>query len=53
LDKQYLLGHELAGTTPAFFCARNNSALYQHVLQIVVQNDKKERNIARKINHKW
>jgi len=40
MDKQQLISHELAGTTTAFFCARNSSALYQQVLRIDVQNDK-------------
>ena len=41
------LCHELAGTAPAFFCACNNSTLYQPALQIVVQNVNNEHDIAK------
>jgi hypothetical protein len=46
VDKQHLLCHELAGTAPAFFCARNSSALYHQVHRIFVTKDRAEHNIA-------
>jgi hypothetical protein len=51
MDKQHLLCHELAGTAPAFFCARNNSALYKPFLQMVVTKNKTDLYIASQINH--
>jgi hypothetical protein len=50
MDKQHLLGHELAGAAPAFFCARNCSALYQQVHRISVTKDKTDLHNANQIN---
>jgi hypothetical protein len=51
MDKQHLLCYKLAGTSPAFFCARNSSALYQQVHRIFVTKDKTYLYFASQINH--
>ena len=50
MDKQHLLCHELAGTAPAFFCARNCSALYQQAHRIFITKDKTDLHNASQIN---
>jgi hypothetical protein len=50
MDKQHLLCHELAGTAPAFFCARNSSAVYQQVHRISITKDRADLHNANQIN---